>query len=124
MMNLMAEEKNKELLIDWVPNFIAEMPLHLQLTKVILSKAYALSSGSVVYLPSIKKLSIKFRVPESVIMQAYHQLHDLGLTTTLTGTRLRILSKPTDDLASQLKCVTHYHLQRNPCHFLPRTQLI
>lgn len=124
MMNLMAEEKNKELLIDWVPNFIAEMPLHLQLTKVILSKAYALSTGSAVYLSSAKKLSQKFRVPESVIMQAFDRLHQLGLINTLTGTRLRILSKPTGDLASQLKCVTHYHLKRNPCYFLPRTQLI
>jgi DNA-binding transcriptional MocR family regulator len=124
MISHITDGKNEELLIDWVPNFIAEMPLHLQLTKTILNKVYALNIGGFVSLPAAKRLSLKFRVPESVVLQAYGQLQDLGLITTLTGTRLRILSKPAGDLASKLKRINHYHLRVNQYSFLPLNQLL
>ncbi len=124
MTNPDGNEKNEELLIDWVPNFIAEMPLHLQLTKIILSKVYAVNTGKSAYLPASKKLSQKFRVPESVIIEAYDRLENLGLVTVVTGTRLRILSQPAGDLAGKVKLVSRGNLQSNPRHFLPRTQII
>ena len=68
--------------LQWIPNYLAYIPLHLQLVKVVANKIgnHQLRSGDL--LPPISDLSTASRIAPRIIREAYGELEKLGFIRT------------------------------------------
>lgn len=66
-------------MINWIPNYISSLPLHLQLVNIILSELDNDDNGKVVTVPPVKMLSNKFSVSSDVVRSAYQVLKSRGV---------------------------------------------
>ena len=66
-------------MINWIPNYISSLPLHLQLVNIILSELDNDDNGKVVTVPPVKMLSNKFLVSSDVVRSAYQVLKSRGV---------------------------------------------
>lgn len=64
--------------LQWIPNYIAHTPLHLQLVKVFANKigTRQLCSGDL--FPPVADLSVASRIAPRIIREAYGELEKLG----------------------------------------------
>ncbi|WP_345955564.1 GntR family transcriptional regulator [Mucilaginibacter sp. PAMB04168] len=69
-------------MLNWTPNFVALLPLDLQLTNLIISKLkrHELKQGDL--LPAVRELSNQTLVSVFVIQQAYSKLKIMGIINT------------------------------------------
>lgn len=75
----MPTNRQKLVSIDWVPNYLAELPLHLQLAKLILLKLKAANCCEISRLPTIEEISCKSLVSEDVVLKAYSKLKEMNI---------------------------------------------
>ena len=77
--------KTEQGLFYWTPNFAAELPLHLQLVKIITRKLGSNGLGPGEYLPDIHIISEKSKVSKPIIRQCYDVLSSQNIVAKINS---------------------------------------
>lgn len=72
-------------LIQWIPNYIAQTPLHLQLVRIVANKIESNNLRSGDPLPTVNHLSTTAGIAPRVVREAYAELELLGLVRLFEG---------------------------------------
>jgi DNA-binding transcriptional regulator YhcF (GntR family) len=73
----MKQDRPKDEL-NWIPNYMARVPLHMQLVKVVTGRINTRQLQPGDLLPPVPDLSIASRISPEIVREAYAELKRLG----------------------------------------------